>query len=235
MKACSFSSRCAYSLIELVVVVAIMAILIGLLLSAVQKVRSAAAQTGCQNNLKQLGLAWNNYESEAGQYPVNQPRPWTVSIASYLERTDVLQDYNMAFPPDGCVLNIEVGRRVVPQYACPGRPISRKQPHDWVLGHYAANPDAFGLRPDSLPMGASNTHLVREVAGDRTVPFIFGPTIVSGPSDLPTHGHLVHAVFGDGSVRGVLPSEITVGLPGNDTNPDGAVFDIPPRPDTGPQ
>jgi prepilin-type N-terminal cleavage/methylation domain-containing protein/prepilin-type processing-associated H-X9-DG protein len=94
------TSRRGFTLIELLVVIAIIAILIGLLLPAVQKVREAAARATCQNNMKQIATANMNYESAYGNFVPGVGQngccwgTWMVPILPYMEQENVFRFYS---------------------------------------------------------------------------------------------------------------------------------------------
>ena len=123
--------RRGFTLIELLVVIAIIAILIGLLLPAVQKVREAAARAQCANNLKQLGLACHNYESSYGTLPPGLGRngccwgTWMVPVLPYEEQDNLFKVYtnfgglDTTGPRYGGNPNTGVSRARLKIFTCP--------------------------------------------------------------------------------------------------------------------
>jgi prepilin-type N-terminal cleavage/methylation domain-containing protein len=129
--------RSGFTLIELLVVIAIIAILIALLVPAVQKVREAAARLQCQNNLKQIALATHNFHDANKKFPYatidRQPGETTatwstglIQILPYLEKDDVAKRWNPKLPrnsaldPDGDgYTNAGLQQMLIPTYVCP--------------------------------------------------------------------------------------------------------------------
>jgi prepilin-type N-terminal cleavage/methylation domain-containing protein/prepilin-type processing-associated H-X9-DG protein len=155
----------AFTLVEVLVVIAIIAVLIGLLVPAVQKVREAAARLKCQNNLKQLGLALHNYAGEHNNaFPPSNVLTvtptsanavsWGTVILPYVEQTALYSKYDLkapAFPPPyGLASNIGVISTPVAIFVCPSVPMSA----DARIYSYDLTAEANAFFGESFPAGS---------------------------------------------------------------------------------
>lgn len=140
--------RRGYSLVELLVAVAIVAVLVGLLLPAVQKVRAAAARASCQNTVKQLALAAHLHHDAVGSLPPGLSvlsdggrmpfLGWPARLLPYLEQEARWRDVEAAFRTDPAPLKFyghpphaKLLRSPVLAFACPADP---RTPGPAVLG-----------------------------------------------------------------------------------------------------
>jgi prepilin-type N-terminal cleavage/methylation domain-containing protein len=248
MTATFSTQRRGFSLIELLVVVAIIGILIGLTLAAVQKARSAAGRIQCANNLHQLLLATYQAESTYGYVPGNPFADGVVGTTFY---------HLLPFLEASAIHDSHTYSATIASFRCPGDPSTSRGANG--PGNYATNDLLFHSNAgntrvtlSTIPDGASNTILFAEkyaacsnwasVADGAPVncykpaymakagapyPFQVNPPVNQCDCAVPqtSHGHVIQVGMGDGSVRGVHSNiSSAIWYAGNDPN-DGQGLD----------
>ena len=176
-----------FTLIELLVVIAIIAVLIGLLLPAVQAAREAARRSQCLSNLKQLGIALHNYHDIVGTFPAGQFegtawQDWSAHtmLLPYLEQTSIYNSLNFnqavaGCEPDGdCPQNSTATQAKLSVFLCPSDPnrLSTPEGHNNYAGCSGSSPDSVAqlgifnglfLGPDPNNAANSQVHRISDI------------------------------------------------------------------------
>ncbi len=163
------SKRRGFTLIELLVVIAIIAVLIALLVPAVQKVREAAARIQCTNNVKQISLAAHNHNDTYKKLPTlwfhqgGSPSTFVGLFYQLLPFVEQQAVHNQAVQPNGNRWAFFSRSNVIETYVCPGDPTEPSNfdtmngnTNRWASGSYAGNVMVFDPNPTSPTTTSAN-------------------------------------------------------------------------------
>src|SRR5438128_1895913 len=179
--------RRGFTLIELLVVIAIIAVLIGLLLPAVQKVREASARTKCLNNLKQMGLALHNHQTARGYFPPAGIYPqaatsndtWAIhtKLLPYIEQDNTYRQVDFTLAAN---VQDAVTRQRIAIYVCPSE-LNDKMKESTTPTGINRYPNTYSASVGVWKVWDPNTG----EGGDGALPFTSKPNGGTNPGSYP--------------------------------------------------
>ncbi len=232
------TSRRGFTLIELLVVISIIAVLIALLLPAVQSAREAARRAQCTNNLKQLGLAAQNYHSAVNvlpavcMYPGGQfnisggySASWVIPILPYIEQNAIYGAYNFSAPAvvnsagtagseNTSVTYSQIATLLCPSDPNPTRPALTATTN--YVGNYGGPGQVTAYSGTIVPVGDFNVINLAGSSLGRVGPVTI-ESIRDGTTNTALFSERLHGVTGSGPVS-----------PGNGPNSKRGIFSVTP-------
>lgn len=205
--------RQGFTLVEVLLVIALVGVLMGLALPAIQKVRCAARLSDCKSRTRQLALAISVFHDTYGYFPRNDSPRWGVDLLPYIEQNALYTQYEPAAVPVS-VANRRILTHMMPMFRCPSD-LNEKHPDGFGVSNSSVNAEVISVKNFAgVTDGTTNTVLLFDYRN--TAPILGGPSLVRawglGPvdyavvSEFSAHPNVVLLANVDGSVRTVQPS-----------------------------
>ncbi|MCA9297176.1 MAG: DUF1559 domain-containing protein [Phycisphaerales bacterium] len=209
------SSRCGFSLIELLVALGVITVLAALLAPAVQSARESARRLQCQNNLRQIGIALENHQDQFGMFPRDGDRGHGFGsyLLAFLDQQplyDKISPLTMTLPPGPVVPG--TGDVVLSVFRCPSHSADDHVKLGYARSNYSTSPALYDERARAAVRkdGESQTISVGETVADLgwALPaFVTGRAIHKDDGTFSSgHPGGMHVLLCDGAVRFISDS-----------------------------